>query len=37
MDTVMEVVANGRTTVGAVVQNDGPKVWKQLFWVESKK
>jgi arylsulfatase A-like enzyme len=37
MDTVMEVVANGRTTVGPVVQNDGPKVWKQLYWVDSKK
>jgi hypothetical protein len=36
MDTVTAVAANGRTTPGPVLQNDGSKQWRQLYWMESR-
>jgi len=36
MNTITAIVANGRTTAGPVLQNDGSKQWRQLYWMESK-
>jgi len=31
------IILNGRSTTGEVLENDGPKVWKELFWMKNKK
>jgi arylsulfatase A len=33
MSEITAVVKNGRTTAGPTLENDGPKHWKQLYWM----
>ncbi|TMM29085.1 arylsulfatase [Polaribacter aestuariivivens] len=32
-----QIILNGRSTTGEVLENDGPKIWKELFWMKKKK
>jgi arylsulfatase A len=34
MNEITAVVEKGRTTAGPSLENDGPKHWDQLFWIE---
>ncbi|WP_452224014.1 sulfatase family protein [Lacinutrix chionoecetis] len=31
------IILNGRSTEGEILENEGPKIWKQLFWLKNKK
>lgn len=35
--TLNEIILNGRSTEGKELENDGEKVWKELFWLKNKK
>jgi arylsulfatase A len=35
MSEITAVVEKGRTTAGPSLENDGPKHWKQLYWIEN--
>jgi arylsulfatase A len=35
--TLDEIILNGRSTAGESLENKGPKIWKELFWMKNKK